>query len=147
MKKVFLPDSEATERFGEKFSRILKPGDIVKITGSLGAGKTTLVRGLVGGLGGDAAEVHSPTFSLVHEYESLVAPIIHCDFYRLSSNSGLEEFGGAEFFEEEKIYFIEWPDQIRLPNLPISRRSIDVHLETDATGRSITFSASLKIVD
>jgi tRNA threonylcarbamoyl adenosine modification protein YjeE len=147
VKKIFLPNSEATERFGENISPHLRVGDIVKITGCLGAGKTTLVRGMVKGLGGDSTQVHSPTFSLVHEYETDFAPVIHCDFYRLSARSDLEEFGGPEFFEENKIFFIEWPDQIRLPELPISRRWIDVRLESDADGRSVYIPSTWEIAD
>ncbi|MGZ3712372.1 MAG: tRNA (adenosine(37)-N6)-threonylcarbamoyltransferase complex ATPase subunit type 1 TsaE [Bdellovibrionota bacterium] len=147
MTKIFLPNSEATEQFGRKISPHIRLGDIVKITGPLGAGKTTLVRGIVAGLGGDPSQVHSPTFSLVHEYDSPSGVINHCDFYRLRSQSELEEFGGAEFFEEDKIFFIEWPEQVRLPDLPISRRWFDVKITLEGDGRSIELPPSWEIVD
>lgn len=147
MSEFFLPNPEATEAFGRKISPHLRPGDIVKITGPLGAGKTTLVRGIVAGLGGNPEEVHSPTFSLVHEYQSPICTINHCDFYRLPAGSELEEFGGPEFFEEEKIYFIEWPEQVRLPELPNPRRWIDLALRSDASGRIIRFPDCWGIVD
>ncbi|MCO5141679.1 MAG: tRNA (adenosine(37)-N6)-threonylcarbamoyltransferase complex ATPase subunit type 1 TsaE [Oligoflexia bacterium] len=124
-----LVNAKETENFGQEFAQNLKPGDIVKITGILGAGKTTFVRGVVEALGGQADEVHSPTFSIVHEYGIEGGAIIHCDFYRLPDNSDLEEFGGLEFFEEEKIYLIEWPEKIRLFKSVFQRRLIDVHFE------------------
>lgn len=147
MSEFFLTNAAATEAFGRKISPHLKPGDIVKITGPLGAGKTTLVRGVVAGLGGNPDQVHSPTFSLVHEYESPIGPINHCDFYRLPPGSELEEFGGPEFFEDEKIYFIEWPEQVRLPHLPNPKRWIDVALRVDADGRKIQIPDDWQIVD
>lgn len=147
MNSVFCADAAEMERLGAKISPHLRPGDIVKITGPLGAGKTTLVRGLVAGLGGASDEVHSPTFSLVHEYAGESVQIIHCDFYRLPKSSGLEEFGGAEFFEDEKIFFIEWPEQIRLDHFPISERSFDVKIALEGDGRRIELPSVWKIPD
>ena len=134
--KKILPDEASTIDLGLRISTYLKPGDIIKITGELGAGKTTLVRGLVLGLGGDPAQVHSPTFSIVHEYLCPTGLINHCDFYRLEQGSELDEFGGAEFFSDNKFYFLEWPERIRLENLVTSDRLLHVHLEHEADGRS-----------
>lgn len=147
MKKIFLPDSEATEALGRQIAANLRIGDIVNITGVLGAGKTTLVRGILAGLGGDPTQVHSPTFSLVHEYESPVALVNHCDFYRLPPESGLEEFGGIEFFSDEKIFLVEWPERVRLPDLPTLRPLFHVHLRDDASGRIADLPSIWKIVD
>ena len=145
--RIFLPDADATIAFGKKIAANFRVGDIVKITGSLGAGKTTLVRGFVAGLGGDPTQVHSPTFALVDEYDSPIALINHCDFYRLPSESGLEEFGGLEFFGEDQIFFIEWPERIRSLQLPTSRRVLEADLQHDSTGRAAVLSSAWQIVD
>lgn len=147
MSSHFLKNESETIDFGKKISTQLHVGDIVKITGSLGAGKTTLVRGIVEGFGGNPDLVHSPTFSLVHEYECPTISINHCDFYRLEPNSMLPEFGGLEFFDEEKLYLVEWPERIRLFESITPSRFKTVHLEHDATGRIVNFSTNLKILD
>lgn len=145
--QIFLKDEQETLRVGKEISAHLKAGDIVKITGELGAGKTTLVRGIVAGFSGDSSQVHSPTFSLVHEYECPTVSIKHCDFYRLPDGSFLEEFGGWEFFAEEKIYLLEWPEKIGLFESINLKRFIDVHLEIDSNGRKIFLPADWKILD
>lgn len=143
----FLKDEAATIAWGKRLGAALRAGDIVKITGPLGAGKTTFVRGLIAGLGGNPDQVHSPTFSLVHEYESPSEIVNHCDFYRLEGSSELEEFGGLEFFDEEKIFLIEWPERIRLWEFITRDRLIDVDLQHDAGGRILRVRSSRKILD
>lgn len=97
-----------------------------------------MVRGIVAALGGNPAEVHSPTFSLVHRYETPNEIVNHCDFYRLEPNSQLDEFGGLEFFEESEIFLIEWPERIGLWNSITSDRLLHVDLRHDAIGRIVT---------
>lgn len=143
----FLKDEAATLAWGRRLSAALRAGDIVKITGPLGAGKTTLVRGIVAGLGGNPDQVHSPTFSLVHEYEIPSGTVNHCDFYRLEGASELAEFGGLEFFDEEKIFLVEWPERIRLWKFITRDRLIDVDLQHDADGRMLRVSSTRKILD
>jgi tRNA threonylcarbamoyladenosine biosynthesis protein TsaE len=137
MKKILVPDAEAMETLGKEFSQRLTPGSIVKITGPLGAGKTTLVRGVVAGLGGNPEAVHSPTFSLVHDYASPSFSIKHCDFYRLPEQSELEEFGGLEFFDSDSIYLIEWPERFRLWESITPDRLLEADLQHDADGRVV----------
>ncbi len=121
--------------------RFLK-GDIVKITGPLGAGKTTLVRGIVAGLGGNPSAVHSPTFSFVHQYQECVIQVFHCDFYRLPNESEMEEFGGAEFFAEDLLYLVEWPEKIKpiISNIPNRLLGIDLRVDSDC--RIVTLSGT-----
>jgi len=141
MENIFVPDADAMEALGKKFSQRLTPGSIVKITGPLGAGKTTFVRGVVAGLGGNPDSVHSPTFSLVHDYTSPTHSIKHCDFYRLPENSELEEFGGLEFFDSDSIYLVEWPERFRLWESVTPGLLLEADLQHDALGRVARFSA------
>jgi len=144
-KKLF--SAEETEAFGAFLSSYFKAGDIVKITGPLGAGKTTLVRGIVSGLGGNLASVHSPTFSLVHEYRTTSIQVIHCDFYRLPKYSELEDLGGAEFFDEAKLYLLEWPERIESILSTIPNRLLGVDLRVDTNCHEATLLGPWQIVD
>lgn len=145
--EIFLPDLAATIRIGQKISSDLAAGDIVKITGPLGAGKTALVRGIVLGLGGDPDSVHSPTFSIVHEVKTPSVLINHCDFYRLGGDPDLEDFGGLEFFSPEKLHLIEWPEKIRLWQSITSNRLFSADLQYDSSHRKIFLDGFSKIVD
>ncbi len=91
--------------------------------------------------------MHSPTFSLVHEYETAKMPIIHCDFYRLDENSDFADFGGAEFFAAPSLYLVEWADKVKLLQSTNSERFVELHLEHDASGRILFFPSLWQIVD
>jgi tRNA threonylcarbamoyladenosine biosynthesis protein TsaE len=145
--KIKLFSATDTEEFGAKLSPYLKEGDIVKITGALGAGKTTLVRGIVSGMGGNLASVHSPTFSLVHEYRTTAMQVIHCDFYRLPKDSELEDLGGPEFFDEAKLYLLEWPERVESILSTIPNRLLGVDLQVDANCHEATLIGPWQIVD
>lgn len=146
LEKKLLTEEE-TISFGRLISSSLRSGDIVKITGSLGAGKTTLVRGIVSGLGGDASDVHSPTFSLVHQYRTASIGVFHCDFYRLPDNSELEDLGGLEFFADDFLYLIEWPERVKLFSSSIPNRLLRVDLQHNAGGRVARLFGAWQIVD
>ncbi len=80
---IELPDEESTIELGKRLAKIVKVGMVISLEGELGAGKTTLCRGIVAGLGGDSAQVTSPTFTIVNEYEAGTNIVQHCDFTRL----------------------------------------------------------------
>ncbi|MBB4038664.1 hypothetical protein GGR34_000293 [Microvirga flocculans] len=108
---VRLPDHESTERFAKVLAEELRPGDLVTLSGGLGAGKTTLARALVRLLAGDAElEVPSPTFTLMQVYDGPQCPIVHADFYRLSGGYELTELGWDEM-TENAIALVEWPER------------------------------------
>jgi tRNA threonylcarbamoyl adenosine modification protein YjeE len=113
---IALPDAEATESLGRRIADALRPGDLVLLEGALGAGKTTLVRGLVGALGGDPAQVCSPTFVLLETYSlgaGAIARVHHADLYRLRGLAAapLEEVGlGDALADEDAVTAIEWPE-------------------------------------
>ncbi|MZP29892.1 tRNA (adenosine(37)-N6)-threonylcarbamoyltransferase complex ATPase subunit type 1 TsaE [Heliobacterium undosum] len=105
-----LPDESATEELGRWLAERVQPGDILLLHGDLGAGKTTLVRGLARSLG-YGGRVTSPTFTLVHEYEGRV-PIYHFDLYRLGEPDQVWEIGWADYLRGEGVLCIEWPERL-----------------------------------
>ena len=110
MASTILPDADATIAFGREFGATLCNGDVIAITGELGAGKTHFVKGLVASLGGDLA-VTSPTFTLVHEYDCDRWPLFHFDFYRLESADEVRDIGFDDYLEGGGIMAIEWADK------------------------------------
>lgn len=94
--------------FGRKLGAALEPGDVVTLSGPLSAGKTTLVRGLLAGLG-HKGEVPSPSFALVQPYEMLTPPVWHVDLYRIDDPSELDELG-LDDLGGEGVLLIEWPE-------------------------------------
>ena len=107
---------EETRRAGRELAALLAPGDLVLLSGPLGAGKTKLVRGLAEGLGADPGEVASPTFALVHEYGPEGGPprLLHADLYRLPEESRAAAAGGdlglVEARERGSVVVVEWPE-------------------------------------
>jgi tRNA threonylcarbamoyladenosine biosynthesis protein TsaE len=101
-----------TEAIGEGLGRRLRAGDMVLLTGELGAGKTTFVRGLARGIG-SAAPVASPTFQLVRIYPGRVQ-LAHIDLYRIESSSELGDLGLDELLVEGAVV-VEWGDRVEAP--------------------------------
>ena len=107
----FVSHSEAeTEAIGEKFARMLHPGDVVAFTGGLGAGKTAFTRGMARTLAPDA-EVSSPTFALVNDYGGKV-PFWHFDMYRICTMDDLYSTGFFDYLESGGVLVIEWSENI-----------------------------------
>lgn len=98
---------------GRKLARRLAPGTVVALTGDLGSGKTTLVKGIASGLGvRDRRQVHSPTFVIFHIYKGRF-PLYHFDLYRLEKESDLDAIGIDEFLSDPSaVSVIEWADRI-----------------------------------
>jgi tRNA threonylcarbamoyladenosine biosynthesis protein TsaE len=114
----------------------LTPGDVLLISGDLGAGKTTFVRGVAAGLGIDPDEVSSPTFTLVHEYRGSRVTLYHADLYRLKT-VGAEELGLEEARVARGVLAIEWPDRLTHP----MRHAVTVEMEiADETIRRIAIA-------
>ena len=128
---------DETVAFAREFAARLRPGDVVLVSGNLGAGKTAFVRGLAAGLGIDPDEVSSPTFTIVHEYRGRGLTLYHVDLYRLDSAAtdelGLEELGVAD-----GVLAIEWPGRLSHA-LPAA---VPVHIDiVDDSTRRITVGA------
>ena len=125
---------EETAAVARDFAATLRSGDVLLLSGNLGAGKTAFVRGLAHGLGIAPDEVSSPTFTLVHEYRGGRLTLYHVDLYRLdraaTDDLGLEEMGVAD-----GVLAIEWPDRLT-HELPGARTiALDI---VDETSRRIT---------
>lgn len=121
---VVTASAEETEAVGERLGAALGPGDIVALTGELGAGKTCFVQGLARALG-VTRPVTSPTFVMVNEYRGRL-PVHHVDAYRTASLTELLDLGLPELFDDGGVTVIEWADKVG-PLLPA--RTIRVHLD------------------
>jgi len=128
---IRLADADATEALGAALAGRLRPGDAVCLYGLLGAGKTTLARGLIRALTGPDEEVPSPTFTLVQLYEGPDFPVSHFDLYRLESAGEADELGLDEALEDGAA-LIEWPQRLG-GRLPPDR--LDIEIAFDAEGR------------
>lgn len=104
-----LPDLAAMEALGARIAAHLRAGDVVALSGGLGAGKTTLARAIVAALGHEG-EVPSPTFTIVETYDALDPPLVHADFYRLERPEEAEEIG-LDDYREGAALLAEWPEK------------------------------------
>ena len=122
-----------TFRLGERLGRLLGPGDVVALSGDLGAGKTQLARGICRGAGVPDAEVASPTFAIVATYRGRL-PVNHADLYRIGDEDELAATGFEELVGREGASVVEWAD--RFPGaLPVER--LEVRIEPDPAGPSL----------
>jgi tRNA threonylcarbamoyladenosine biosynthesis protein TsaE len=109
-----------TRAIAARLAAELKPGAVLLLSGDLGAGKTAFTKGLAEGLGIDAADVTSPTFTLVHEYRGGRLPLVHVDLYRLEKVD-LDELGMDADLANQGVLAIEWADRlVRLPEGAVS---------------------------
>ncbi|WP_322407446.1 tRNA (adenosine(37)-N6)-threonylcarbamoyltransferase complex ATPase subunit type 1 TsaE [Idiomarina sp. PL1-037] len=132
-----LADEEETLALAKKFSQALQAPLVVYLQGELGAGKTAFCRGVIQALGHSGA-VKSPTYTLVEPYQLQGWRIHHFDLYRLADPEELEFMGIRDYFSEDTLNFIEWPDK-GYGWLPSA--DIEIRIEYAGTGRKLTFSA------
>lgn len=125
---VHTSSADETESLGERIGRTLVPGVVVALIGELGAGKTTLTKGIARGL--EVPDlVHSPTFTLIHEHDGRV-PVYHFDLYRLDTPEELDDLGYEDYFYGDGVCVVEWAEKIeRL--LPADRLEIRITGEDD----------------
>jgi tRNA threonylcarbamoyladenosine biosynthesis protein TsaE len=130
---------EETRALGEAISTILASGDVVSLTGDLGAGKTTLVQGAAHGLGVNEP-VLSPTFTLVRQYQG-ARPVYHLDIYRLDWLQEVLDLGFEEMLDREAVVFIEWGDAIGAL-LPEAHLQIELTLPEDGAVRRLKMTGA-----
>jgi tRNA threonylcarbamoyladenosine biosynthesis protein TsaE len=135
-----LPDAAATLRLGEALAAGVAPGTVLFISGDLGAGKTTLVRGLLQGLG-YAGRAKSPTYALVEPYTFSSIDLYHFDFYRFKDRSEWLNSGFREYFNPDSVCVVEWPEKAR--DL-LSPPDLQIRLEFDGEARRAQLEARSK---
>ena len=119
-------EEAATERLGQALARLLPPGSVVALHGTLGAGKTRLVQALATACGVERREVVSPTFVLVHEYQG-DRSIYHIDAYRLRDEDEFLALGADEYFVPPNLVLIEWAERVARC-LPTERLEITIEV-------------------
>jgi tRNA threonylcarbamoyladenosine biosynthesis protein TsaE len=130
---VIVEDEQATARAGARLAAVAKAGDVITLSGPLGAGKTTLARGFIAALG-HSGDVPSPSFAIVQPYEELDPAVWHVDLYRLEDPSELAELGLDA--AAEGVLLVEWPERAGPDAWP---QALQLSLEpTDACYRSLT---------
>lgn len=130
-----------TDRLGRMIAEVAKPGEVIALVGTLGAGKTRLVQAIAVALGNAADSITSPTFVLVNEYTAGRLPVYHFDVYRLKDDDEFLELGSEEYFDREGITLVEWGDRVEhlLP-----KRATVIEIETGADDqRTMTIRGSI----
>jgi tRNA threonylcarbamoyladenosine biosynthesis protein TsaE len=136
-REIVTHSSEETIQRGREIGAQLKPPVLVLLSGELGAGKTTLTKGIASGLGAATEdEVTSPTFTLVHKY-TRGAPVYHVDLYRIGDFHDFETLGLEDVFTEKAVVIVEWPDKFTLRTAwPVMRIRLE-HVAEDERRISI----------
>ncbi|HID83030.1 MAG TPA: tRNA (adenosine(37)-N6)-threonylcarbamoyltransferase complex ATPase subunit type 1 TsaE [Chromatiales bacterium] len=135
--EIFLADEAATQDFAVRLAPLLKHLSLVTLSGDLGSGKTTLVRGILIAMGYEG-RVKSPTYSLVEPYTVNGQRIYHLDLYRLADPEELEYIGVTDYLDGEALALIEWPEKAAgwLPE-----PDIKINLKVQGQGRSCVLNA------
>lgn len=131
--------TEDTRAIGAAIAPILRGGDALALTGELGAGKTTFVQGVAGGLGYTGA-VLSPTFTLVREYRTERLTLLHADVYRLDRVQDVVDLGLPEMLEEDCVLLMEWGDVVEAL-LPPDHLVVELTVPGDSEVRLLTIRA------
>jgi tRNA threonylcarbamoyladenosine biosynthesis protein TsaE len=135
-REITTQSAEETIAFGRTLAELLAPPKVVLLRGDLGAGKTTLVKGIAAAF--EAAEeedVTSPTFTLIHEYRGPRANLYHIDLYRIDTQRELETLGLDDLRSEDSVLLIEWGE--KFPHL-LRERDVEISLERDGeNGRRV----------
>lgn len=137
--QVITRSAEETRILGASLAPLLLPGDIISLSGDLGAGKTCFVQGLATALGA-SGPITSPSFTIVHEYEARY-PLVHLDVYRLDSFQEVLDLGFEEFLDPRAVLLLEWGDAIE-PLLPRIHLTIQLKRTVDPDAddmREVTF--------
>ena len=136
MNELIVGDELELETVGSELSKSLNVGDIVFLEGELGAGKTTVSRGILRGFGYRGI-VASPTYTLLELYELTVHRVAHFDLYRITAARDLEAIGFRDYLDGQTICLIEWPEN-GAEYLPIP--TLRINLEYAGTGRAVRFN-------
>ena len=133
MPRLFIANTEAMLTLGHKLAKKSIAECVIFLQGPLGAGKTTLIRGLLQGLGYDSA-VKSPTYTLVETYALPTHTIYHWDMFRIKDPEELEFMGIRDYSQEPAWWLVEWPEQV-VEMLP--KADLTITIEVEGTGRQV----------
>ena len=134
---MHLAGEAATRALGARLAQVLAPGLVLYLRGDLGSGKTTLVRGLLRGLG-YAGRVKSPTYTLVELYAVSRLNLYHFDFYRFQDHKEWRDVGFDEYFNRASVCMVEWPERAA-GTLPAA--DLDLEFEFAGSGRDLAICA------
>ena len=137
-REILTRSSEETIAQGREIGARLTPPVLILLSGDLGAGKTTLTKGIAAGLGAAREDdVTSPTFTLIHKYEGSTR-VYHVDLYRIEDLHDFETLGLEDIFSEQAVIIVEWPDRMKLrTDWPIVRIQLE-HVAEDTRKILIT---------
>lgn len=135
---LHLLDEPATLALGERISRVLGNGLVVYLHGDLGVGKTTLVRGILHGMG-HVGKVKSPTYTLVEPYVISGINLYHFDLYRFVDEEEWEASGFRDYFNKQTVCFVEWPEKAG-QLIPLA--DLDIQLTPQENGRKVVMTAN-----
>ncbi len=141
MKRLISNNEENTYEIGLEIGNLLKVGDVVCLTGDLGAGKTVMIKAIAKALGVEE-DVTSPTFTIIHEYTGRI-PIYHFDVYRIKKLEEMEDLGYEEYFYGEGVCLVEWASEIE-SIIPEERLWIDIKRNVGDNSRTIDIEGSTK---
>lgn len=139
MRKIISNSIEETEEIGYRLGRFLERGDMVCLTGDLGAGKTTISKSIALGLDVHEA-VTSPTFTIIHEYDGRL-PLYHFDVYRINNIEEMYDIGYEEYFYGNGVCIVEWASQIE-ELIPQEHLWIDIKLGDGLNSRELYFTGT-----
>ena len=141
-REITTNSAEETIALGRTLAEILAPPKLVLLRGDLGAGKTTMVKGIAAAFEAAAEEdVTSPTFTLVHEYRGPRASLYHIDLYRVDTQRELETLGLDDLRTDDSVLLIEWGE--KFPRL-LQERDVEISLERQSeNGRKITIVSDM----
>ena len=138
LREVLTHSAEETIAFGRTLAGLLAPPKLVLLRGDLGAGKTTLVKGVAAAFeAADEEDVTSPTFTLIHEYRGPQATLYHIDLYRVDTQRELDTLALDDLRSENSVLLIEWGE--KFPRF-VRERDVEISLEREGeSGRRIIF--------
>jgi tRNA threonylcarbamoyladenosine biosynthesis protein TsaE len=136
MAQTALENEAATVAYAQKLARQIKPGQVIALSGELGAGKSVFARALMRALGVTDEALPSPTFALIQTYDGDGCKVAHMDWYRLDDADGIEMLGVRDYFTLPWISIIEWPE--RAPDL-LPPDAIRIEIKTDPEDFELRF--------
>ncbi|MDB2650212.1 tRNA (adenosine(37)-N6)-threonylcarbamoyltransferase complex ATPase subunit type 1 TsaE [Porticoccaceae bacterium] len=142
--QILLEDEQKMQAFGEKIAQVIGQINaplLILLNGDLGAGKTTLSRGILYGLG-HRGSVKSPTYTLVEPYDLEIGKVFHFDLYRLVDPEELYDIGFNDYLTESQLCMIEWPDK---GGSLLPKADISLQINSNGTGRQVILTAQTSL--